>query len=211
MGMNRSSSGFNKTVVAVLTADSAFEQSVRSTFGASAVFAVSVLAHTPAPSFSGADDIYVMTSGAFTAAFKVLAADWERSTGHKVITINGSSMGAAPTTIPNRLARGEQADVVILARSSLDALANDGKVVNGSQVDLADSRIAMAVRTGAPTPSISSVEQFRQVLLDARSISISQSASGVYISSTSLISVLKTSSMAWTPESAMAFCFRADC
>ena len=59
---------------------------VLSTSGACAVFALSVLAHTPAPPFSGADDLHVMTSGAFTAAFKALAADWERSTGHKVIT-----------------------------------------------------------------------------------------------------------------------------
>ena len=94
-------------------------RAVLSTFGASAVFAVSVLAHTPAPPFSGADDLYVMTSGAFTAAFKVLAADWERSTGHKVITINGSSMGAAPTTIPNRLARGERVDRDFLVAKTL--------------------------------------------------------------------------------------------
>ncbi len=131
---------------------------------------------------AGGDDVHVMVSGAFTAAYKTLVAEWERSTGHKVTTISGASMGAAPTSIPNRLARGEAADVVILARTSLDALAKDGKVVAGSEVDLADSRIGMVVKAGASKPAIATVEQFRRVLLDARSIGYSESASGVYIS-----------------------------
>ena len=134
-----------------------------------------------APRAAG-DDVHVMVSGAFTAAYKVLVADWERSTGHKVTTVSGASMGGAPTSIPSRLGRGEPADVVILARTALDALAKDGKVVSGSQVDLADSRIGMAVKAGASKPDISTVDAFRRVLLDAKSIGYSESASGVYIS-----------------------------
>ena len=103
-----------------------------------------------------------MVSGAFSAAYKVLIADWERSTGHKVTTVSGASMGGAPTSIPSRLGRGEPADVVILARTALDALANDGKVVSGSQVDLADSRIGMAVKAGVSKPGISNVDDVRQ-------------------------------------------------
>ena len=123
-----------------------------------------------------------MVSGAFTAAYKVLVADWERATGHKVTTVNGASMGGAPTSIPSRLGRGEPADVVILARTALDALAKDGKVIGGTEVDLADSRIGMAVRTGASKPDIATADQFRRVLLNANSIGYSESASGVYIS-----------------------------
>ena len=129
-----------------------------------------------------ADEVAVMASGAFTAPYNVLVAEWQRSTGHKVTTVFGASMGSAPTTIPNRLARGEQADVVILARSALDALAREGRIVNGSQVDLADSRIAMAVKSGSPLPAIATAEQFRQVVLNAKSIAYSESASGVYLS-----------------------------
>ncbi len=134
-----------------------------------------------APGAAG-DDLHVMVSGAFSAAYKALVADWERSTGHKVTTISGASMGASPTAIPSRLARGEYADVVILARTSLDALAKDGKVVGGSQVDLAESRIGMAVKAGASKPDISNIDAFRRVLLAAKSIGYSESASGVYIS-----------------------------
>jgi molybdate transport system substrate-binding protein len=136
------------------------------------------LVATPA----SAEEIRVMVSGGFTSAYKTLVADWEKSTGHTVKTVYGASMGATPTAIPNRLAHGEQTDIVILARAALDALVSDGKVVAGSQVDLVRSRIGMAVRAGAKKPDISTEAQFRQVLLDAKSIVYSDSASGVYIS-----------------------------
>jgi TolB protein len=142
-----------------------------------------LLALSSAPvSLARGDEITVMVSGAFTAAYKRLVADWEKSTGHRVTTISGASMGNSPTAIPNRLARGEAADAVILARPSLDVLVRDGKVVAGSEVDLAHSRIGMAVRAGAPVPDISTVDNFRRVLLQAKSIVYSESASGIYIS-----------------------------
>jgi len=129
-----------------------------------------------------ADELHVMVSGGFTAAYKVLVAEWEKATGHTVATVYGASMGATPTAIPNRLARGEPADIVILARSALDALVQAGKVMDRSQVDLVRSRIGMAVRAGAKKPDISTEARFRQALLDATSIAYSDSASGVYIS-----------------------------
>lgn len=140
--------------------------------------------HAGAPSsvIAHDDNLRVMVSGAFTAAYKTLIAEWERSTGHHVTTISGASMGNAPTAIPNRLKRGERADVVILARTSLDSLVKDGRVIGGSQIDLANSRIGMAVKAGAPVPDISSVEKFRATLLNAKSVVYSESASGIYIS-----------------------------
>lgn len=134
------------------------------------------------PSRAAADEIHVMVSGGFSAAYKVLVAEWEKASGHTVATVNGASMGTTPTSIPNRLARGEPADIVILVRSALDQLVKDGRVVAGSQVDLVRSRIGMAVRAGAPKPDISTVDRFRRVLLAAKSIAYSDSASGVYIS-----------------------------
>jgi molybdate transport system substrate-binding protein len=84
--------------------------------------------------------------------------------------------------IPARLSRGEKADVVIMARSALDALVKQGVVLAGSQVDLAGSRIGMAVRAGASRPDISTVEAFKRTLLKAHSVAYSDSASGVYLS-----------------------------
>ena len=93
----------------------------------------------------------------------------------------GPSMANAPEAIPNRLARKEPADVVIMVGYALDKLIAEGKVMPGSRVELADSRIGMVVRAGEPKPDIGSVEAFKETLLDAKSVAYSDSASGVYI------------------------------
>lgn len=128
-------------------------------------------------------DLTVMSSGGFAAAYKLLAPRFEETTHTHVNSIWGPSMGSTPGAIPMRLARNEPGDVVIMARSELDALAQKGLVVQGSQVDLVRSRIGMAVKAGARVPDISTVEAFKKTLLDAKSIAYSDSASGVYISS----------------------------
>lgn len=131
---------------------------------------------------ASAADIRVITSGGFSAAYNQLVPLYEQATGHKVITANGASIGNAPDSIPSRMARGEQFDIVILADTGLEALVAQGKVVPGSRVDLARSGIGMSVRKGTPRPDISTVAALRQTLLDARSIAYSASASGTYLS-----------------------------
>ncbi len=123
-----------------------------------------------------------MTSGAFTAAYLEVIPEFERSTGNKIVTAYGASMGNAPDSIPSRLDRGEAVDVVILADSALDELIKHGKVMAGSRVDLVRSSIGMAVRAGAPKPDISTVDALKRTLLEAKSIAFSASASGVYLS-----------------------------
>jgi molybdate transport system substrate-binding protein len=131
---------------------------------------------------AAAAEIRVMSSGGFTAAYRALIPEFERRTGHKLVSSYGASMGDAPDAIPPRLARGEPADALILAASGLDALVRQGRAAEGSRVDLAESRIGFAVRAGAPKPDIGSVEAVRRALLEANSIAYSASASGVYFS-----------------------------
>jgi molybdate transport system substrate-binding protein len=126
------------------------------------------------------DDIHVMTSGGFTAAYNDLRPAFERSSGRSVKTAYGASMGNAQDSIPSRLARNEPADVVILARPALDDLVAKGKVVPGSQVDLVRSAIGFAVRKGAPRPDIGTVDALKRTLIAAPSIAYSASASGTY-------------------------------
>nr|WP_084545751.1 substrate-binding domain-containing protein [Cupriavidus malaysiensis] len=128
-----------------------------------------------------AGEVKVMNSGGFTAAYKALAPKFEQASGDKLVTEWGPSMGQSPQAIPNRLARGEKADVVIMVGEALDDLIRAGKVEPGSKVDLADSRIGLAVRAGAPRPDIGTVDALRDTLLRARSIAYSDSASGVYV------------------------------
>jgi molybdate transport system substrate-binding protein len=128
-----------------------------------------------------ATELHVLSSGGFTAAYQVLGPKFTAASGDTLDTELGPSMGHAPEAIPNRLARNEPADVVIMVGYALDDLIKQGKVIPASRVELADSRIGMVVRAGAPKPDISTVEALRKTLLGAKSVAYSDSASGVYI------------------------------
>ncbi len=129
-----------------------------------------------------AAQITVMTSGGFTAPLLEVIPEFEHAKNHKVTTVFGASSGGAPDSIPVRLGRGESADVVILTAEALEELVQQGKVVPRTRVDLARSRIGMAVRAGAPKPDIGSVDALVRTLLQAKSIAYSASASGTYLS-----------------------------
>ena len=126
--------------------------------------------------------IRVIVSGAFRAAYLALIPAFEQTSGHKVTTVFGGSMGNAPTAIPARLQNGEAADLVILAADALHPLIEQGLIRADSRVDLVRSGLGVAVRAGAAVPDIGSVEAFKRTLLAARSIAFSTSASGVYVS-----------------------------
>lgn len=126
-------------------------------------------------------EVQVMTSGGFTAPLIKLVPEFEKQTSIEVSTVFGASMGNTPDAIPNRMARGEPVDLVIMVSSSVDELIKGGKVVPGSRVDLVRSSIGMVVRAGAPKPDIRTVEALKRTLLDAKSIAYSDSASGVYV------------------------------
>ena len=132
---------------------------------------------------AGAAEVRVMISGGLSAAYNALVPEFERATGHKVITAYGPSMGTTANAIPVRLERGEPADVLILVGYALGDLIKQGKVVPGSRVDLVKSKIGVAVKSGAPKPDISSPDALKRALLAAKSVAYSDSASGVYISS----------------------------
>jgi molybdate transport system substrate-binding protein len=129
-----------------------------------------------------APSLKVMISPGLKAAYEKLVPEFERKTGHTIVTVYGASMGSAPDAIPNRLQSGESADVVILASSALEELVKKDKVIPGTRVDLARAFIAVAVRAGAPKPDITTLESLKRTLLAAKSIAYSGSVSGVYVS-----------------------------
>ena len=128
------------------------------------------------------DEIKVVTSGAFTAAYLELVPEYERATHSKLVTEFGPSMGTTHNAIPVRLGRGEAIDVVIMAAPALDDLTRQGKIRPASRVDLVESKMGMAVKAGAPKPDISTLDALKRTLLAAKSIAYSDSASGVYLS-----------------------------
>lgn len=125
-------------------------------------------------------DIRVMTSGAFTAAYLDLVPELEVLTGKNFVTLT-TSIGTGEGSIPNRLKRGETADVVIVADSVLSDFIQEGLVLSQTHTPLVRSVIGMAVRAGAPAPDISTAEALKETLLKAESIAYSASVSGRYL------------------------------
>jgi molybdate transport system substrate-binding protein len=125
-----------------------------------------------------AAEVKVMLSAAFKEAYVELVPEFERATGHTVVTI------WAPTVeMLKRLKGGEAVDLVIIAADSLEELITLGRIAPGSRVDLVKSGIGVAIRAGAPRPDIGTTEAFRQTLLAVKSIAYSTGPSGVYIES----------------------------
>jgi molybdate transport system substrate-binding protein len=120
-------------------------------------------------------------SGGFSGPYEKLMPEFERTTGIKVATGSGSSQGTGPQTIAAQLARGVPADVVILSREGLAELIDAKRIAPGTDVDLAQTPIGVAVRAGAPKPDVSTVDAFKRVLLKTRTVAVPSSTSGIFL------------------------------
>jgi molybdate transport system substrate-binding protein len=130
---------------------------------------------------AAAAQLNVLMSGGFTGAYEQLLPEFERTSGIKVTTGSGASQGAGPQTIAAQLARGVPANVVILSREGLSELIAARRIVAGTDVDLARVPLGVAVRAGTPKPDVSTVATFKQVLLEAKSVAIPASTSGIWL------------------------------
>jgi len=151
------------------------DAAIRAVFVIAAVFAV------PTAAFA---QIKVIASGGFSAAYREALPEFERTAGVTVTTTSGGSQGSGPNTIGAQLRRGVAADVVIMSREGLNELIAEGKIVAGTDVNLAQTPIGMAVRAGAPKPDISTVDAFKQTLLRSKSVTFPNSTTGIYIATT---------------------------
>ena len=142
-----------------------------------AVFVATLLAF---PSSSLAQ-LNVLISGGFSGAYQQVLPEFERATGITVTTGSGASQGTGTQTIAAQLLRGVPADVVILSREGLAELIAAGRIVAGTDVDLARVPLGAAVHAGAPKPDIGTVEAFRQALLNAKTVAVPGSTSGIYL------------------------------
>ena len=129
-----------------------------------AFFAV-VIAAAIAASAADAAEVKLLCAFVLKPAITDLAPEFERASGH-TLAITYESAGV----VRNRIQDGEAADVAIIQRPSLDALAQQGKILPGSVVTLARSGVAVAVPAGRPKPDIGSVDALKRSLLAARSV-----------------------------------------
>lgn len=120
--------------------------------------------------------INLLSSNGMHAVLDVLLPEFRRATGHEVALRYGTGQ-----EIQERIAAGEQADVVIASRSALQNLAREGKIDGSSMRNLARSSVGVAVRSGLSKPDVSSVDAFKRALLGAQSIAFTgKGASGIH-------------------------------
>lgn len=144
------------------------ESPVARTLFASAIVWVFLSAGT-----AGAAEIKFLCPVAMRAAMVDLIPQFERASSHKV-TLDYATVGA----ITNRIVRGEAADVAVVSKGQNADLRNKGKIVEGSQVDVARVGYGVFVREGAPKVDIQSVDAFKRSVLAAKSISYIDPATG---------------------------------
>lgn len=143
--------------------------------------AISACALSVAISSAHADEVKVLTTGIMKGSFPQIAAEFEKSTGHKITMSWGPSSGNSPEAAQVRVKNGEQIDVLIMVDKGMDELSAGGYFKPVERKDIAVSRIGVAVKAGHPLPDISNADAVKRAFLDAKSVGYSEGASGSYI------------------------------
>jgi molybdate transport system substrate-binding protein len=118
-------------------------------------------------------EIKVLTTGAFKQVVVALIPEFEKATGHKVVLDNGT-VGE----LQKRVDGGETFDVLVLSPKGIEDYIKSGKIVAGSNANLAKVGVGVMVKAGAPKPDISTVDAFKQALRNAKSVAYLDPASG---------------------------------
>ena len=126
--------------------------------------------------------LVVLVSGVFHATYTYVLPAFKRETGLKVRSELSPSLGDSPQSVESRLARDEDADVLIMAGRGLDEVIARKMVIEGTRVELARAPTGLAMKKGASKPDISTPDRLRETLLSASSVGYSISASGQYVS-----------------------------
>jgi molybdate transport system substrate-binding protein len=129
---------------------------------------------------AAAENLKVLTGGAFKPVLVDMLPQFEKQTGHKV-TVENDTAGA----LTRRIMAGEAFDIVILPLGNLDQLSAEGKVIDDSMTPFGKVGVGVAVALSAPQPNIGSTEGLRRTLLDARTVAYIDPAmggtSGIYV------------------------------
>ena len=123
------------------------------------------------------DELKIFGSRVTRMIVEDVGPQFERATGHKLIVVTDVA-----AVMKRRIESGESFDVAVLVNFQTDELIKTGKLLADSRADLMKAGIGVAVRRGARTPDISTVEAFRQTLLAAKSITyLKEGASTIYL------------------------------
>jgi molybdate transport system substrate-binding protein len=121
---------------------------------------------------AGAAEVKVLTAGAMKQVVLALQPQFEKL-GHKLV-VDNDTVGA----LQKRIEGGEAFDLVVVTPGVLERFAASNKIAPATRINLARVAIGVMVRPGAKLPDISTVDAFKQALLDAKSIAYIDPASG---------------------------------
>lgn len=111
----------------------------------------------PASVVSLAAEIRVMTSGGFPSAHKELVPEFERATGHRIVTSYGASQGGAPDSIPSRLARGEHLSTELFPKMGI------WEEIKGRSRRIESARVATIVARGEAEIGFQQVSELLEI------------------------------------------------
>ena len=124
-----------------------------------------------------AAELQVIAGGGIAGPMRELAPSFERATGHKVVV-----RFATTPELVKMATSGDTGDVAVVPSEFYNDAAARAKYMAAPTVDIARVGLGIAVRAGAPKPEISTPDQLKQALLDAKSIAtVPASAAGAQV------------------------------
>jgi molybdate transport system substrate-binding protein len=119
-----------------------------------------------------AAEVKAFISGAARNAFEGIIPLFEKASGHTV-----TMQSDIQQTLFRRIDAGETFDALVIS-IDVAGLIKQGKVAADSRTVLGRTGVGVAVRHGAPRPEFSTVDAFKRMLLNAKSVTHSEGSSG---------------------------------
>jgi molybdate transport system substrate-binding protein len=124
-----------------------------------------------------AAELKIIAGGSMTASMNALAPEFEKATGHKLVT----HFDSTPNII-TRVNSGTPFDAVVVPVDVFKDAAAKARFAAGPTIDIARVGYGVIVRSGAAKPDISTADAFKKALLDAPSVAyLPTSAAGAYV------------------------------
>jgi molybdate transport system substrate-binding protein len=121
-----------------------------------------------------APELTVIVNQGAVSGVRDIAAGYEKLTGRRVVVDFGG-----PVPAGQKIQNDAPGDLIVDFLPAFDNYIKDGKVI-GPVVEFAKAGNGVAVKAGAPKPDISTVEGFKQAMLNAKSIGHSAAGTGPY-------------------------------
>jgi molybdate transport system substrate-binding protein len=120
-------------------------------------------------------NLKVMSDGPLRPALVQIAEAFHRERLHRLELVFGTS-----PVIYEKVSSGEKADVLIIQPNFIEELVRVGKLVTGKHPVIARVGLGLMARADAPSADTSTIESFKETILNAKSLIFNNVASGNY-------------------------------